>query len=39
MDKKQTKPKPIAIDKQKYVELAQKIQKIVAQEQTVQHAK
>jgi hypothetical protein len=38
MDKKQNQPKPIAIDKQKYVALAQEIQKIVAKEQTAQHA-
>lgn len=36
MDKKS---KPVSVDKQKYVKLAQEIQKIVANEQTTQNAK
>lgn len=39
MNKKQDKPKPIAINKQKYIALAKEIQKIVAQENSAQHAK
>lgn len=33
------KPKPVAIEKQKYIKLAQEIQKIVAQEKVLHHAK
>ncbi len=32
-------PKPIAIPKEKYIQLAQEIQKIVAGEQAAPHAK
>jgi hypothetical protein len=32
------KPKPIPVKKQTYIQLAQEIQKIVATEQTSQHA-
>ena len=39
ISKQKNKPKPIAIDKKKYIALAKEIQSIVAQEQATQHAK
>ena len=39
MNKIVNKSKPIAIQKKSYVALAKEIQKIVAREQTAQHAK